>query len=206
MTENGGSDADISLRPMVADDKAAILRFAEALPPHDLLFLERDITKRPVVDAWIEANDSGAATTLLAERNGAIAGCAALIQDPFSWSPHLGEVRVLVAEEARNSGLGRKLIEEIFGIALDKGLEKLTARMTPDQAAAITVFEEMAFAAKLCSRIMCATPKAGFTISRSSHAAWQTRLRISKRWESAKISPDKLRLKKPKFLCRDSSA
>lgn len=133
------------LRPLDADDKAGLLRFAEGLPPHDLLFLERDITKRPVVDAWIAQNDDGAINTLLAEQDGELVACAALIQDPLSWSPHLGEVRVLVAEKARKHGLGRHLITEIFRFALDKGLEKLTARMTPDQLGAITVFEETGF-------------------------------------------------------------
>lgn len=137
--------AEFTLRPMEADDKAAVLRFAESLPPHDLLFLKRDITKRPVVDAWIESNDDGSMTTLLADRDGELVATAALLQDPLSWSPHLGEVRVLVAEAARKHGLGRTLIEAIFRAALDKGLEKLTARMTPDQAGAITVFEEMGF-------------------------------------------------------------
>ncbi|NNC73620.1 MAG: GNAT family N-acetyltransferase [Sphingomonadaceae bacterium] len=130
---------------MEADDKAAVIRFAESLPPHDLLFLNRDITKRPVVDAWIASNEDGSMTTLLAEYEGELVGCAALRQDPMSWSPHVGELRVLVAKGARKHGLGRYLIEQAFRVALDKDLEKLTARMTPDQSGAITVFEELGF-------------------------------------------------------------
>ena len=137
--------AEYTLRPMNADDKAALLRFAESLPAHDLLFLRRDITKRPVVDAWIAQTESGAFETLLAEQDGAIAGCAALFTDPLSWSPHVGDVRVLVAESARKHGLGRHLVEQAFRMALDKGLKKLTAQMTVDQKGAITVFEELGF-------------------------------------------------------------
>lgn len=138
--------AEYALRPMQADDKAALLRFAEALPPRDLLFVKRDITKRPVIDAWIAQNDDGSITTILAEQDGELVGCAALVQDPLSWSPHVGEVRVLVAEDARAHGLGRRLIEEMVRTALDKDLAKLTARMTPDQKPAIIVFEELGFA------------------------------------------------------------
>jgi len=54
-------------------------------------------------------------------------------------------LRVLVGPDARDIGLGRKLIQEAFLIGLDRGLEKLTARMTLDQDAAIRVFEEMGF-------------------------------------------------------------
>ncbi|QLC22736.1 GNAT family N-acetyltransferase [Parasphingopyxis sp. CP4] len=138
-------DAEISLRPMTADDKAGLLSFAKALPPHDLLFLTRDITKRGVVDAWIAQTDSGAIETLVAEQDGRIVGCSALITDPLSWSPHLGELRVLVDPSVRKHGLGRVLIEQCFAKALDKGLKKLTAQMTVDQKGAITLFEELGF-------------------------------------------------------------
>ena len=146
MPENVTLDgAEYALRPMTPDDKAALLRFAEALPPHDLLFVARDITKRPVVDAWIAQEEEGSIATMLAEQDGELVGCAALVRDPLSWSPHVGEVRVLVAEKARAHGLGRRLIEETMRGALDKELTRLIARMTPDQKAAITVFEEMGF-------------------------------------------------------------
>lgn len=138
-------DTKFTLRPMTPDDKAAMLTFAKSLPAHDLLFLTRDITKRRVVDAWIAATDAGSIETMIAEQDGRIAGCSALITDPLSWSPHLGELRVLVESAARQHGLGRVLIEQCFRKALDKNLKKLTAQMTADQKGAITVFEELGF-------------------------------------------------------------
>lgn len=134
-----------SLREMNQADRDGVLAFANALPTHDLLFLRRDITKPKVVDAWIEATEAGAFTTLLAEHEGSIVGCVALYTDPLSWSPHVGDIRVLVADDVRKHGLGRWLVEQGFRIALEKGLSKLTAQMTVDQRAAITVFEELGF-------------------------------------------------------------
>ncbi len=133
------------LRPMTGDDKAAVIAFARALPAHDLLFLNRDITQERVVAAWIEQTASGALDTLLAKQDDAIVGSAALFTDPLSWSPHVGDMRVLVASDARKVGLGRYLIQHSFRVALEKGLTKLTARMTVDQKGAITVFEELGF-------------------------------------------------------------
>jgi len=133
------------LRDLTAADKDGVLAFAGALPAHDLLFLRRDITKPKVVEAWIEATAAGAFTTILAENDGAIVGCVALYTDPLSWSPHVGELRVLVSGEVRQHGLGRFLVEQGFQIALEKGLKKLTAQMTVDQKGAITVFEELGF-------------------------------------------------------------
>jgi len=136
---------DYTLRGMTGTDKDAMLAFAGSLPKHDLLFLRRDITQPKVVEAWIDATEAGAFTTLLAEKDGEVVGCVALYTDPLSWSPHVGDMRVLVAESARKHGLGRHLVQQGFRIALDKGLDKLTAQMTADQKGAITVFEELGF-------------------------------------------------------------
>lgn len=138
-------DEQYELRLMTPDDDAAILTFADGLPSHDLLFVSRDITNAKVVRAWGEAIGNGSIVTLLARQGDKILGCAALIRDPLSWSPHLGEVRVLVAPAARNTGLGRALIQECFRLALDGELTKLTAQMTVDQKGAIAIFEELGF-------------------------------------------------------------
>lgn len=146
MTDNVSlNGTKFALRTMTVADRDAVLEFAAALPQHDLLFLRRDITQPKVVEAWIDATEAGAFATLLAELDGSVVGSMALYTDPFSWSPHVGDLRVLVAENARRHGLGRYLVEQGFRTALGKGLKKLTAQMTTDQKAAITVFEELGF-------------------------------------------------------------
>jgi len=142
-----GGRANLSL--MAPADEAEVLAFAQTLPPHDLLFLRRDITEPKVMSAWSRQIQSGEITSLLArDDNGQILGCTAVVMDEHSWSPHLGELRVLVAPAGKDRGLGRQLIQENFLIALGLGLEKLTAQMTPDQTGAIAVFEEMGFTAE----------------------------------------------------------
>ena len=135
----------IELSLLTADDQAEVLKFAEALPVHDLMFLSRDIQEPKVLEAWVRSIESGEIVSVVARRNGEVVGTTAVVTDPLSWSPHFGELRVLVSTEARQIGLGRKLIEESFLVGLDLGLEKLTARMTLDQDSAIAVFEEMGF-------------------------------------------------------------
>ncbi|MEL6363715.1 MAG: GNAT family N-acetyltransferase [Pseudomonadota bacterium] len=134
-----------NLRLMTAADEENILSFARKLPPHDLLYVPRDITNAKVVSAWVRANEKGHVTTVLAMDGDEIAGCAALFQDPLSWSPHWGEMRVLVSKAVRDKGLGRILIQECFLIALEKGLKKLSAQMTVDQQGAVAIFEELGF-------------------------------------------------------------
>lgn len=139
----------VRLDTIRAGDEAALLAFAKALPEQDLLFTWRDISQPRVIKAWIrESVDRQRLPTVLARVDGKVIGCTSLIHDDFSWSPHVGELRVVVGAEARGLGLGRQLIQASFAQALTLGLEKLVAQMTTDQRASIALFESMGFRAE----------------------------------------------------------
>ncbi len=143
---------ELHLRPMTAADADEVLAFARALPHHDLLFVRRDITQDKVMRAWIAQIEDQQITSLLAHMDDTLVGCTALLRDQHSFSPHVGELRVLVSADVRAHGVGRVLIQEGFYQSALWGLEKLTAQMTADQAAAIAVFESMGFRAEALLR------------------------------------------------------
>ncbi len=129
-------------------DAEALARFAKAMPPHDLLFLARDIREPKVLEAWLRSQEEGHIASLIAVSGGEVVATIAALSDRFSWSPHVWDIRLLVAPDARGKGLGRKLLGAIVDQAIAAGAGKLTARMTPDQAGAITLFEECGFRAE----------------------------------------------------------
>ncbi len=139
------TDLPVTIRRFRADDMEAMLRFARALPEHDLLFLSRDLKHRRVIEAWLEAVEDGFIDSFVAEDGDAIVATCALVRDPLGWSAHVGEVRLLVAPQLRGQGVGRRLLEEMFRAAEQRELRKLTAQMTPDQRGAIQLFEEHGF-------------------------------------------------------------
>jgi N-acetylglutamate synthase-like GNAT family acetyltransferase len=139
---------EIEFRLMSRADKAAVLDFARKLPTHDLLFLPRNISQPKVLSAWINEIERGAITSLLAVRDGRVVGCGALVRDPHSWSPHVGEIRMVVSLDVRGQGVGRALSQETFAVALGAGLEKLSVQMTADQSGAIALFESLGFKAE----------------------------------------------------------
>ena len=143
---------DIELRMMGPADEALVLDFARQLPQHDLLFLPRNISQPKVLSAWINEIDRGDITSLLAIRQGVVVGCGTLVRDPHSWSPHVGEIRMVVSLDVRGQGVGRALSQETFAIALGAGLEKLSVQMTVDQQAAIALFESLGFRAEALLR------------------------------------------------------
>ncbi|CAB3793214.1 hypothetical protein LMG28688_03677 [Paraburkholderia caffeinitolerans] len=145
--ECAGKSFDIAR--MTSRDRDAVLAFAKTLPAHDLLFVPRDISQPQVIDAWMRTLDGDEVTSLIArDSEGTVVGCTAIVTDNLSWSKHVGQLRVLVAPASRGTGLGRVLIQECFAQALERGLKKLVAQMTTDQAAAIAVFEELSFRAE----------------------------------------------------------
>jgi len=143
---------EIEFRLMSRADEAAVLAFAQKLPTHDLLFLPRNISQPKVLSAWINEIDRGDITSLLAIRQGVVVGCGTLVRDPHSWSPHVGEIRMVVSLDVRGQGVGRALSQETFAIALGAGLEKLSVQMTVDQQAAIALFESLGFRAEALLR------------------------------------------------------
>jgi RimJ/RimL family protein N-acetyltransferase len=143
---------EIELRLMARADEEAVLAFARKLPAHDLLFLPRNISEPKVLSAWVNEIERGAIISLLAIWGESVVGCGTVVRDPHSWSPHVGEIRMVVLPEVRGTGVGRVLSQETFALALGAGLEKLTAQMTVDQKAAIALFESLGFKAEALLR------------------------------------------------------
>ena len=143
---------EIEFRLMTRADEAAVLVFAKALPTHDLLFLPRNISQPKVLSAWINEIEAGDITSLLALKGGAVVGCGTVVRDSHSWSPHVGEIRMVASLDVRGKGVGRMLSQETFALALESGLEKLSVQMTVDQLAAIALFESLGFKAEALLR------------------------------------------------------
>ena len=135
----------VQVRPMTVEDADALHRFFCGIPEEDLLFLRRDVTDRDVIESWANDIALGNTFTLLAERDGKLVGEASIHRSRVPWTAHVGEVRVVVDAEMRRSGLGSALVQAIFLEALERGVEKLIAEMTPDQKGAINVFQKLGF-------------------------------------------------------------
>ena len=69
-------------------------------------------------------------TSLLAWQGDTVVGCGTIVRDKLSWSPHVGEIRMVISTGIRGLGVGRALSQETFALALSSGLEKLVVQMT----------------------------------------------------------------------------
>jgi len=135
----------VTVRLIESADKAGIIAFARSLPHDDLLFLRTDITEPEVVEDWLANVKKGNTATVIAESDGKIVGYGSVHTDQARWTRRVGEIRVQVAPAYRGSGLGRHLAAEIFKIGQERGLKKMAAMMTPDQAGARAAFDKLGF-------------------------------------------------------------
>ena len=133
------------VRPLAADDRAAMVAFARTLPEDDLLFLQRDITQPAEVDRWSDETAEGSLVTVVAWQDDAVVGYATFDRGRVRWTRHVAELRVVVAESARGMGIGRLLLELVFEMALGEGVTIAIARMTPDQTGAQSLFKRLGF-------------------------------------------------------------
>jgi L-amino acid N-acyltransferase YncA len=135
----------VTLRFMTEDDAAIVLAFAQSLPPHDLVFLHRDITDPEAIATWIQDIEHGIEGVILAVADDSVLGYSSVSRSPVSWSRHVAELRVVVGPDGRGQGLGRALTAEAFRIAEDLGVRKMVAQMTIDQQGAIHTFKRLGF-------------------------------------------------------------
>ena len=82
---------------------------------------------------------------ILAEHKRRILANATLHRDTFGWGQHVGEIRITVAAEFQQRGLGSLLLEEISKLALKGNLEKLCAKVIASRTYVTRALEKNGF-------------------------------------------------------------
>ena len=123
----------ILVKALETGDEQALLEFFLRIPEEERFFLKEDVTAPDVVHRWVGERDFRRALALLALDGSRIVADAVLIRRRGNSRGHIGEIRVVVAPEYRDHGLGTALIRELCDIADDAGLEKVTFELVADR-------------------------------------------------------------------------
>jgi RimJ/RimL family protein N-acetyltransferase len=135
----------VVVRPMEASDRNGLLKFFRSLSEKDRLYLRHDVTLEETIDKWVKNINYERVFPLLALHEKAIVADATLHRNEYSWTRHVGEIRIVVGEAYRRKGLGFLLLKEIFYVALRMGLHKLVAETAEDDLSAVRMLEKMGF-------------------------------------------------------------
>ena len=138
----------VLLRPLVAEDHQRLIEFFQSLPENLRLYLRHDVSDKKIIESWTENIDYSRVFPVIALVGDRIVGDVSLHRIPFGWKHHIGTIRVVVAPEYQDKGLGTLLINEIAELAAEFGLEKLWAELPLNVPAAIAVFRKAGFSSK----------------------------------------------------------
>ena len=115
----------MTVRPLVPDDKQALIEFFHGIPEEERFYLKDNVTSSSIIDQWFESLDYSRVLPLVATRDGKIIADSTLHHRRPRARMHTGEVRVLVHPQHRDQGVAPTLLRELIQIASDRGLEKL---------------------------------------------------------------------------------
>ncbi|HYA02131.1 MAG TPA: GNAT family N-acetyltransferase [Syntrophobacteria bacterium] len=138
----------VLLRPMVAEDREKLMAFFQAIPQEERIYLRHDVTDPEIIKSWTERIDYTRVFPLLALAGDRVVGDATLHRIPYGWKRHIGTVRVVVAADYHDRGLGTLLVHEIVELATEFSLEKLWAELPLTAPGALALFRKAGFSSK----------------------------------------------------------
>lgn len=137
--------SQITIRPLRKEDEKMLHEYFLKLPPEDRMCLRNDVTDPKVIENWIYDLDYDVILPLVALDADRIVANATLQFDPVGWTKHQGEIRITCDPEYREKGLSTILVENLMQIAVDFGLEQLTAEIALVLDEAYFLFEKLGF-------------------------------------------------------------
>jgi len=124
--------ARVVVRPLSSGDADALLSFFLSIPESERFFLKHEVTAPAVIQDWCEKLDFHRVLPLVALEGDRIVGEAVLIRERGPARSHLGELRIVVAPDYRDKGLGTVLIRELCDIASDADFSGILFEIIPD--------------------------------------------------------------------------
>ena len=123
----------VTLRPMVREDEEELKRFFSGLPEQDRWYLKEDVADPKVIECWVHDLNYDRVLPIIAEIEGKIVADATLHRRTFGGCKHVGKLRIVVAPEYRNKGLGTWMTLDVVNAAMESGLQKLVAELIADE-------------------------------------------------------------------------
>ncbi len=139
--------ARVLVRPLTKDDRQALLDLFLPVPLEDKHFMRDDVNDPKIVNSWIDDLNYDEIMPLVAVVGSRIVGNATL---HFKVGParHRAEVRIFLARDYRQRGVGSRMIQGLIELAKRRGLYLLEVEVVTDQTHIIKAFQNMGFETK----------------------------------------------------------
>lgn len=139
---NGGPERlDVEVRLIGPDDVERVAGFFADAPEGDRTFFKEDASNPDVIRGWVAADSSHRLIALVDDR---VVGYVAVLKG-IAWSSHVGELRLVVARDYRQRGIGRLLAQRAVVQALELGVVKLVVDVVAGQDRLFDMFTKLGF-------------------------------------------------------------
>ncbi len=134
----------VVVRPLTDEDEEALARFGAQLREDDWGYLDIDLQNPATVERLVRAHEAANWRQVVAVVDGEVVGYAN-VRQLAGWKSHVGDIHLVVSEQARGQGLGTVLARAIVDAGRDLGVVKLMLQMVVEQSAGRTIFEHLGF-------------------------------------------------------------
>jgi len=147
----------VCLRPLVPQDKDALVAFFKSLSPDDLQYFRSNVADASVVAGWAEEVDYSKVFPLVAVLGDHLVGNSTLHLGS-GFTRHIAEIRVFLVKEFRRRGIGSAMIKAQIEVARKIGLHQLVAEIVESRPQVVHAFEHLGFERQAVLRDQFMTP------------------------------------------------
>jgi RimJ/RimL family protein N-acetyltransferase len=139
--------ARILLRPLIQDDRQALLDLFAPVSEEDLRYMRHNVKDPDVICQWIDCLDYASVFPLVAVFGSRLVGLASLHLNRGP-SRHRAEVRIFLARDFRHRGVGSRLLQGLIELGKRHNLHLIEAQIPSDQTPIIRSFQNLGFEPK----------------------------------------------------------
>jgi L-amino acid N-acyltransferase YncA len=125
---------------MTQYDGDKLYRFFVSLPESDRRYLRNRTVDRLLIESWCRNLNPDKVLPILAENKDGLIANGTLHRETHGWSKHIGEIRMTIASEYQQRGIGNILTKELADLARKLGVERLMARVVTSRDYVINLF------------------------------------------------------------------
>jgi RimJ/RimL family protein N-acetyltransferase len=132
-------------QPRIDKDLDRLVAFLSGLPDDIRNYMRYDVHDRDICAARLGQLDGRNHWRLIAELDGKVVADGTLDREPFGWTRHVADLRVIVDPGHNHMGISTILCNALIALGSQAGIEKLYTSAVAEQTSIINVLKRVGF-------------------------------------------------------------
>jgi GNAT superfamily N-acetyltransferase len=132
--------------PEISRDLDHLIGFYKKLPAEIQNYLRYETSEIDLCHARLEQVDGKNHWRVIAEIDGKVVGDGTMDREPFGWTRHMAELRIVVSPEFQNLGIGSVLLNRMVEMVAEARVERVFIEVLKKHQPIIKILEKKGFA------------------------------------------------------------